>query len=135
MTRLRILKYFSILSAILLVIGCFLPWVTIESRGLRITGMDTRGTDFGKPGIFHIAMAAIFLLFVFTPRIWAKRFNLLIVALNLAWAIRNFIMIPACSGGDCPSRDPGIWIALVGSIVLLLGALFPDVNLDKLRKS
>ncbi len=134
MSRLKLLKYASLLTALLVVLACFLPWVTIESRELRLTGMNTSGTDFGKPGIFHLAMVGIFLVFVFTPRIWAKRFNLLVVALNLAWAIRNFIMIPACSGGECPSKEIGIYITLFGSIIMMLGALFPDVELEKLRK-
>jgi hypothetical protein len=134
MFTLRSLRYLTILAAILLIVAVFLPWVTIESIKLSITGMNTEGTDFGKPGYFHLAMAALFLIFSFTPRIWAKRINLLIVALNLAWAIRNFIMIAACSGGECPTRELGIWIVLLASVIMLLGALFPDVDLEKMRR-
>jgi hypothetical protein len=117
------------------VVAVFLPWVTVESIKLTISGMNTEGTDFGKPGYFHLAMAVIFLVFTFTPRIWAKRTNLMIVALNLAWAIRNFIMIGACSGGECPSREIGLWVVLLSSFIMLLGALFPDVDMEKIRKS
>lgn len=133
MNRLKIVKYLAILAAIVIVIACFLPWVTVESIALTITGMDTGGTNFGKPGYFHIAMAAVFLVFTFLTRIWAKRANLLVVALNLAWAIRNFIMIGACSGGECPSRQAGLWLVLLASLVMFVGALFPDVEMKKLR--
>ena len=39
----------------LLVASCFLPWMTIETKGITITGMDTTGTTYGKPvGFFPI---------------------------------------------------------------------------------
>ena len=131
---LRIIRYLSLASCALLAISVFLPWVTIRSLDLTLTGMNTVGTDFGKPGFFHLLMVAFYLLFTAIPKIWAKRFNLLVGALNLAWALRNFLMIPACSGGECPDREAGIWLALAGSILLLIGALFPDVDLEKLRR-
>lgn len=134
MTRLEILKYFGFLSALALCYAVFIPWVTIDSLGLTLTGMDTRGTDFGKPGYFHLIMAGAYLILTFTPRIWAKRMNLLVVALNLAWAIRNFISIPACSGGECPDKQLGIFLMLACSVILMLCALFPDIKLEDINK-
>jgi len=50
----------------------------------------------------------MYLLFTFIPRVWAKRWNLLIVALNISWAARNYFIISACSGGECPEKKSGI---------------------------
>ncbi len=129
MSKLTLLKYVTILSVLVLAFAVFRPWVVIESRGLTLTGMNTTGTDFGKPGYFHLILTVVYLLLTFTPRIWAKRLNLLVVSLNLAWAIRNFFIIPACSGGECPVKQLGLWLVLISSVLLLVGGLFPDMKL------
>ena len=41
-------------AGLLLLVACFLPWVTIESRGVVVSGMDAGGTSFGKPGSGHL---------------------------------------------------------------------------------
>ncbi|MBC7948338.1 MAG: hypothetical protein H7Y42_10695 [Chitinophagaceae bacterium] len=125
------MKWFGALAAILLVVACFLPWVTIPSRGLVVTGVDSEGTRFGKPGFFYFLTSTFFLLFSFVPRIWAKRANLAVTALNLAWGIRNFFIITLCRAGDCPEKQAGIYLALAASIVMLLAALFPDIRLKE----
>lgn len=78
-------------------------------------------------------MIAFFLLFNFIPRVWAKRSNLLVVALNLAWAIRNYMIISSCHMGECPEKRVSIYILLFSSILLLVSALFPDVNISKVK--
>ena len=107
------------------VIACFMPWMHIEDPSLTITGVDTTGTRYGKPGYAHFALIACVLVFSFVPKIWAKRINLLFAALNLAWAVRNFGMIPKCEAGVCPEKLTGLYIILIASIVLMIAALFP----------
>lgn len=124
----KILKWAGLLAAALLVASAFLPWVIIESRGLELTGVDTTGTNYGRPAYFHFVMAAFFVLFTLVPRLWAKRTNLAVVALNTAWAIRNFLVIASCQGGECPLRQVGLWLALGSSLLMLLSALFPDME-------
>lgn len=131
----RILKWTGIVAALLLVASCFLPWVFIESRELTFTGVDTTGSNYGKPGYLHFVMVAAFLPLTLIPRLWAKRVNLIVVALNIAWSIRNFIMIAVCQGGECPVKKEGLFLSLAASIVMLVSALFPDTKLtpQKLR--
>ncbi len=124
----RILKWTGLISALLLIVSCFLPWVNIESKNLVLTGVDTTGTNFGRPGYFHFVMAAVFMVLTLIPRLWAKRVNLPVVALNIAWALRNFFIIAACQGGECPVRLIGLWLMLVSSLLMLLSALFPDMD-------
>jgi len=127
----RFMKWIGLMAAILLVISCFTPWVIIASKNIIVSGIDSAGTNFGKPGYFHLLMAFFFLCFHFTPKIWAKRINLLIVALNLAWAIRNFFVIPACIGGECPEKESGIYFILLASVIMLLAALIPDMKIKE----
>ena len=96
--------------------------------------MESTGTNFGKPGYFHFVLTAFFLLCTFVPRVWAKRLNLLITGLNVGWALKNFFIIAACSGGECPIRKIGIWFILLASVIMLLSALFPDMKLKEENK-
>ena len=125
----RWIKWSGVLAAIVLVIACCMVWVVIPSKNITVSGIDTTGTNFGKPGYFHFIAVFFFLLFTFTPKIWAKRSNLLVVAINLAWAIRNYFVITLCRGGDCPEKKMAIYLALGASVVMLVSALFPDIKL------
>jgi hypothetical protein len=125
----RWMKWIGLMAAILLIISCFTSWVVIESRNLVISGVDATGTNFGKPGYFHFILTGLFLIFLLTPKIWAKRSNLLIGAVNIAWAIRNFIIITACHMGECPEKKSGIYLAVFASAMMLLSSFFPDIKL------
>jgi len=125
------MKWIGLLSALALIVACFSPWVFIESKNILVTGIESTGTTFGKPGYFHFALAAFYLAFTFIPRIWAKRINLLVAALNIAWAARNYFLISACAGGECPEKKAALYIVLISSVVMLIAALLPKVQLQK----
>ena len=125
------MKWIGIAAAILLIISCFIPWVFIESKNITVSGIDATGTSFGKPGYFHLLMSIFFLLFSFIQKLWAKRTNLLITALNLGWAIRNYIIISTCIMGDCPLKKTGIFILIPASLLMLVSAVFPDMKLPE----
>ena len=131
----RYSKWLGLLAAVLLIVSAFLPWVIIESKHLTLTGLDTSGTNYGKPAYFHFFLAAIFLACNFTNRVWAKRLNLLISALNLGWAIRNVLVLGTCMGGECPARQTGIWLMLIASILMLISSLFPDMKIPVKNKN
>jgi len=125
------MKWIGLLATIALVIACFLPWVFIDSKSITVTGIQSTGTNFGKPGYFHLFLAVFYVVFNFFPRVWAKRFNILVATLNIAWAVRNYLLISACSGGECPEKKTALYIVLISSIVMLLAALTPKVKLEK----
>ena len=125
------MKWIGILSAILLIASCYMPWVLIPSRQLTISGVNATGTNFGKPGYFHFVMAAIYIIFILIPKVWTQRSNLLICAFNLAWAIRNFIIIPTCQMGECPEKKQGLYLALIASALMLVASLFPEIKLKQ----
>lgn len=119
----QIIKWLGVAAAIALIVACYLPWVVVESKDLVISGMETTGTNFGKPGYAHIFFAGLYLLFVLINRVWSKRVNIFISAFNIAWAVRNFAIISACSGGECPEKQAGLYVVLIGSLVMLAGVL------------
>lgn len=125
------MKWIGLIATLALIVACFLPWVFIESKNITVTGIDAAGTTFGKPGYFHFFLAALFLAFHFTPRIWAKRMNLLIAALNIGWAARNYFLISACAAGECPEKKMGMYVVLISSLIMLVAALLPRMDLPR----
>ena len=130
----RYMKWIGLLAVLLLVVSCFLPWVIITSQNIIVTGVDSTGTNFGKPGFAHFVLGFFFVIFHFISKLWAKRINLLIVALNIAWAVRNYFIISMCREGECPEKQTGLWLVLMASILMLIAALFPDIKLNEQKK-
>ena len=130
----KLMKWMGVAAAITLVVSCFLDWVIIESKNIVVSGIDTTGTNYGKPAYLHFVFTAFFLAFTFIQKIWTKRFNLLVVAINLAWAVRNYFLVTTCAAGECPISQIGLWLMLVSSIIMLIASLFPDINLSSQKK-
>jgi hypothetical protein len=116
------------LVALVLIGTLFYPWVVIESRNLVISGMDAAGTNYGKPGMFTLLFALLVFIFSLVPRTWAHRICMFSAALNIGWALRNFLIISACEGGECPQRQPSFYIYLISSIGLLISVLLQNVK-------
>ena len=130
----RYMKWIGLFAVILLIVSCFLPWVIIPSKNIVVSGVESTGTNFGKPGYTHFVLSFFFIIFHFIPRLWAKRSNLLVVALNIAWAIRNYFIISMCREGECPEKQIGLWLVLLASVLILIAALFPDIKLNDEKK-
>jgi hypothetical protein len=123
----QLIKSLVFIVLIILIISLFFPWVGIESRGLEIGGFSSKGTKaFGKPGLFHLILSGFFVAFLLINKVWSKRFAYFFGALNLAWAVRNFSLISACSGGICPEKYIAIYVMLFSSLLLLPLSLFMD---------
>ena len=125
----RWMKWTGLAASVLLIISCFSTWVVIVSKNIAVSGVNATGTNFGKPGYFNFLFTFFFILFTLIPRIWAKRTNLLISALNFSWALRNYFIISACRGGECPEKQTSIYLMLIASLLMLASALFPDIKL------
>lgn len=117
-----------LLVVAILVGSCFLPWMTIESKGITITGLNTTGTTFGKPAYFHFLWAGLFLLFFFINRVWSRRTATVFAAFNAAWAFRNFLVLPICQMGECPVRRTGLYVLFVSSLLLFFAGLIAPVK-------
>lgn len=95
---------------------------------MKITGLDPAVSNYGSPGYLHILFASVILLCMLIPKIWAKRTLFFVSTLNVAWAVRNFLLITICSGGECPVKQWGIFGVLI-SAVLLFGLSFFDTKI------
>ncbi|MFZ6023346.1 MAG: hypothetical protein ACOYVG_02700 [Bacteroidota bacterium] len=117
----------GIAAAIGLIVCCFFPWSIIISKQLSISGFAAEGTSFGRPGLFHLIFCSVSIVFFLIPRIWAKRTNVFIGAINLAWAIRNFVLVSSCMLGECPEKQPALYAILACAIIIQLMVLFPNM--------
>jgi len=61
------------------------------------------------------------------PRIWAKRTNMFVAAIVLAFAIKCFILYTSCYTGICPEKRIGIFLVLLASMVMVAAALTPKI--------
>ena len=122
------MKYSNFLgfaAAILLIISSFLPWTYHPDLEKTFTGFFSQDNIYGKPGKVFIFFSTIAIIFFLIPRVWAKRWNLLVAALTVAYAIKSFILFSGCYRGTCPIIRAGLWLMLGSAIVMMIMALIP----------
>ncbi len=124
-------QYLGMAAAVILVAACFLPWTWYPDIQKSFNGFFSEQNVYGKPGRVLIFFAAIAVFFYIVPRVWAKRANLLICSITLAYAIKSFILFSGCYRGVCPERQAGIWILLISAALMMLAAVVPDTSLRK----
>lgn len=124
-------QWIGLAAAILVIIACYLPWVEMEAFSTVLTGMDGKGTNLGKPGKLHIILCVISSLFFIAPFLWVKRINWFFCAMGVAWALRNFLIYARCEMGNCPTIKHGLYIVLIGSVVMLIASFLPDIKVKE----
>jgi hypothetical protein len=127
----RWMKWIGIIASGILIASCFIPWVVISYKNIVVSGVESTGTIYGRPVYFNFVLAIFYIFFSFIDRVWSKRCNLFIVAINMAWAIRNYIMVTTCYAGECPDKKLGLYLMLGASAGMLLGAFFPGIKLKE----
>lgn len=108
----------------------FFPWVYIPSLNLTLDGFDGVISDklsFGRQGIVHGFFLVFIVTFFLVPKIWAKRVNMFIAMLNLAWAIKNFLLFATCRP-ECPEKKPALYLLVVFAVIIQVMALLPKLT-------
>jgi len=125
------MKYSQLIGCIAVVILIavgYLPWSYIPEKNIMITGMSAPNTVYGKPALMHIVLGVILIFLFIIPKIWAKRANIIISAINLAWSVRNYILLSTCYMGECPQRKSGLFISFFLCIIILIMTFIPDIK-------
>lgn len=131
----KYLHWIGILACITLIISCFLPWSYYPDLNQYFTGLYSYDNHYGKPGKFLIFFAATTLLFMLLPRVWAKRANLFICAVTVAYAIKTFILFGSCYNNSCPQKLFSLYLMVTCTIVMLIASGFPDLKLTEKKKA
>jgi hypothetical protein len=117
------------IGAILLIIGCLLPWFTAGGDG-GLPPVTYRSWEF-LPGVIAFLAALGTLALVILPFAMGGRpsgfdralvFAILAIAAILGVTAWLPFYVPASPPGILPDRAYGFWIALVGAIILCRAA-------------
>lgn len=125
----KYLHWIGIAACLTLIVSCFLPWVHYADINQTFTGFYSFKNEYGKPGKFLCFFAALTLVFMLLPRVWAKRANLFICAVTLAYAIKTFILFGSCYNNYCPQKLFSIYLMVACSVVMLISSGFPNLKI------
>ncbi len=126
------MKYYKLIgfiASILLLISCFLPLCHYADLNKTFTGFFSENNYYGRPGIFFSFVAVSSVILILIDKIWAKRLHILFAALNIGYLIKTYIVFTSCYNGYCPEKKYGIYILIIASILMMVVALFPDIQL------
>ena len=118
----------GIIAALVVLICSFLPWSIVVSEQITISGFETEGTRFGKPGLFLNFFTIIAIVLFLIPAIWAKRTNIFIGAIVFTWSLRNYILVSTCLMGECPVKQPALYTLVIASGLVMVMTLLPKLN-------
>ena len=130
----RYSKWLGLGALAALLLACFLPWAFYADVDKAFTGFFSEGNVYGKPGKFLLIFGSITTLFIFLKNAWFKRAALLLGGLNVAYAIKNFLLFGACYRGYCPEKRVGLYLMLIATIVLFITTLLPEGKVSKVAE-
>jgi hypothetical protein len=119
--------HIGILFCGILVLTSYFPWIYIESLHLHVTGVGADiKTVFGKPALMNFYLLPLIVLLFLIPKLWAKKINPFIGAINFAWALRNILLLSTCRNGECPQQKIALYLYFISAIVILVMTLLPN---------
>jgi hypothetical protein len=119
--------HIGILFCLILVVTAFFPWIHIESLQIYVSGVGADiKTVFGKPALMNFYLIPLLVLFFLIPKIWAKKINPFIGAINFAWALRNLLLLSSCRNGECPVKQIFLYIYFISASIILIMTLLPN---------
>ena len=121
------MRWVAVLLCLILIGSCFFTWATIDQKNIVISGVSAIGTAFGKPGYMHILLGCICIILLLINKPATNRITIFLTGFNAAWAVRNFVLIPTCYGGICPTKHTALYVVLFSSVALLIVNLFIKV--------
>ena len=127
-------QWIGIAAAIMLIISAFLPWTYHPDLNKHFTGFFSENSVYGKPGKVFIFLCILAIVCYAIPKVWAKRGNLLVCGIIMAYAVKSFIVYSGCYRGICPDKKAGLWLMVGASILMLVMSFFPDVKLSGEKK-
>lgn len=122
-------QYAGVFVTLILIGSCFVNWTWYPDIQKYFTGFFSVDNIYGKPGKVFIFMSVLAIFFFLVPRVWAKRWNMMVCGLTLAYAIKTFILYSSCYRGICPDKQPGLWVMLFSAALMMVATLMPDMKL------
>lgn len=121
-------QWIGVAAALLLIAACFMPWAYFPDIQKDFTGFFSEKNIYGKPGKVLIFFCVIQLVLFLLPKVWAKRTNILVSAMTIAFAVKSYILYTACYKGICPEKKIGIFLVLFMAAVMLIMSCLPTLT-------
>ena len=124
----------GIIASFLIIALCFMPWCTVESLHISISGVKGYVNDnlnFGRQIIPHTFFAILLIIFFSINTTWAKRTNIFVAFLHLGWAFKNYILFTLCRTGICPSIQPALYCLPALAILIQVMTLLPKLKVEQ----
>ncbi len=121
-------KQIGFIACILLVISCFLPWAFYPDLHKSFNGFFSEKDIYGKPGKVFIFFAVVSAILILSKKVWAKRTIIFIAAFNLGYLVRTYILYTSCYRAFCPQKQYGLYLLILGSVLLLAVSFFPNLK-------
>jgi hypothetical protein len=110
------------------------PSITNEAER-TFTGIYTYKNYYGKPGKFLVFFAGLSLFLKIMPKIWAKRIDLFLCAIAMAYGLKSFFEYKGVYGaGMVPQLQTGLFLMLGSLLIMMAAAIFPDFRIVERRK-
>ena len=126
--RMKNAHIIGFLASAAIVFLIFQPWIFIPSVQLTISGWSAEGTDFGKPGLVPLLFSSIMCLLFWIPKVGAKVTTIILATLQLAWMIRNYILLTTSFIGELPEKQWALIVLVPLTGVVLLMSLLSRVD-------
>jgi hypothetical protein len=120
-------QWIGIAAVVIVVVACFMPWAYFPVLQKEFTGFFSEQNRYGRPGKVLIALSVVEMVFFLIPKIWAKRANIFVAAIGVAWGFKCYYLYTACYRGECPEKRLGLFLMFGGTILALVVSLLPDV--------
>jgi hypothetical protein len=120
-------QWIGVAGALLMIGACFMPWAYYPDIQMEFTGFFSQQNIYGRPGKIIAFFALINIVLFVIPRVWAKRTNILAAAMVFAFGIKSYVLYTACYRGICPARRAGIFLVVLGALIVLITSLLPDL--------
>ena len=125
----RYSNYIGILAGLIMILAAAFPWIRIVSLDAVLTGFGSEKiTRFGMPVLMNLFMIGVAIIFFLVPKLWAKRANPFVGAINFAWAVRNLLLLSTCRTGECPQTTVWLYVYFTASLILLVMTVLPDMK-------
>lgn len=130
----RVINWLGIAACVVLIVSCFIPWTYHADVQKDFTGFYSELNKYGKPGKFIIIFTTVILVFMLLPKVWAKRTNLFLGAMLVAYAVKTYILYTSCYMAYCPEKKAGVFLMLFSAIVVFIACIFPNMKMQQTVK-
>ncbi len=130
----RYSQWIGIAAVLLLIWACYLPWTYYPDIQKEFNGFFSEGNVYGRPGRIFLALGILQIVLFLVPKVWAKRANMFVSAITIAFAVKSYILFTACYQGICPDKRAGVFLILAAPVIMLIAALLVDLPVKPAKK-